>query len=203
MSFQTCYLLRHGQTEYNLIRRLQGRLDSPLTAHGAQQARAMGRQLATLIPEPEQWTLLHSPLGRATASAKWVADELSIPHQALRADPRLVELSIGAWDGLTYDEIAERYPTLYARGQRDDWHFLAPDVEPYAVALQRARDWLADPDLPERLIVLSHGLFGQMLRGCYAGMSDAEILRLDRPQDAFFRLEGGAISRIDCTLQPA
>jgi len=203
MPFQTCYLLRHGQTEYNLIRRLQGRLDSPLTAQGEQQARAMGRQLATRIDAPEQWALLHSPLGRATASARLVADELSIPHHALHADPRLVELSIGAWDGLTYDEIAERYPTLYARGQRDDWHFLAPGVEPFADAMQRARSWLADPDLPERMIVLSHGLFGQMLRGAYAGLSDAEILKLDRPQDAFYCLEGGTVSRIECTLQPA
>jgi len=203
MPFQTCYLLRHGQTEYNLATRLQGRLDSPLTAHGAQQARAMGRQLAALLPAPEQWTLLHSPLGRATTSAQLVADELSIPHHALRADPRLVELSIGDWDGLTYEEIATRYPTRYARGQRDDWHFLAPGVEPFADALQRARAWLADPDLPERMIVLSHGLFGQMLRGAYAGLPDAEILKLDRPQDAFYRLEGGAISRIGCALQPA
>ena len=73
------YLVRHGQTEFNSERRIQGRFDSPLTDLGVRQARAVGGLLRDLVREPEGWRLVASPLGRAHATAEIVAQRLGLP----------------------------------------------------------------------------------------------------------------------------
>ncbi|MGH6997837.1 MAG: phosphoglycerate mutase family protein, partial [Phenylobacterium sp.] len=59
------YLVRHGQTHFNAEGRMQGHLDSPLTALGRAQASAIGRLLRDLIGKADGWRLVSSPLGRA------------------------------------------------------------------------------------------------------------------------------------------
>ena len=64
----------------------------------------------------------------------------------------------------------------------------------------RARSWLAEreasPD--ERLIAVAHASIGRMLRGLYVGLGIDETRLLETPQDAFHRLHGGRVDRIDC-----
>ncbi len=54
----TLYLLRHGETEFNVAGRYQGQPDSPLTARGCEQARRHGAWLKELIGAPEAWRLV-------------------------------------------------------------------------------------------------------------------------------------------------
>jgi probable phosphoglycerate mutase len=54
------------------------------------------------------------------------------------------------------------------------------------------------PEPERRVIAVSHGVTGRVLRGVYAGLSRADTLLQDVPQDAVFRLTGGDIARIDC-----
>ena len=63
------YLIRHGETAFNAERRYQGGLDSPLTARGEAQARAMGRMLRDLV-DPATVALFASPRGRTVATAQ-------------------------------------------------------------------------------------------------------------------------------------
>lgn len=70
----TLYVLRHGQTEYNLQRRVQGRCDSPLTPLGVEQARAAGRWLAGQGIRFDR--MCTSPLGRAVSTLEVVREEL-------------------------------------------------------------------------------------------------------------------------------
>jgi hypothetical protein len=72
------YLLRHGQTEYNTERRIQGRCDSPLTELGRKQAAAMGETLRGLIAGADDFAVVSSPLPRAYSSAELVAEESGI-----------------------------------------------------------------------------------------------------------------------------
>src|SRR5206468_11831561 len=67
------YLVRHGQTEFNRERRIQGHVDSPLTELGVRQARAVGWLLRDLIRDPAGWRVVSSPLGRAASTAEIVA----------------------------------------------------------------------------------------------------------------------------------
>src|SRR5689334_8295809 len=70
------YLVRHGQTEFNVARRYQGQGDSPLTLLGQMQAKRMGERLAGLVGDPTGWRIVSSPLGRAVATAKIIARAL-------------------------------------------------------------------------------------------------------------------------------
>jgi probable phosphoglycerate mutase len=63
-------LVSHGQTLFNAEGRLQGRLDSPLSAAGIRHAQAQGALIRSLIGEPDDYTVVSSPLGRARMTAK-------------------------------------------------------------------------------------------------------------------------------------
>jgi len=96
-------LIRHGQTAYNLERRMQGQLDIPLNETGRKQAAACGKLLQTLewFAKPEM--LISSDLCRASETAEHVARALGLP---ITPDNRLREWMLGDWQGLTIEEAA-------------------------------------------------------------------------------------------------
>ncbi|WP_433871939.1 bifunctional RNase H/acid phosphatase [Saccharopolyspora sp. CA-218241] len=108
-------LLRHGQTAMSVDRRYSGRGDVPLTELGMRQARAAGRRVAALdgiTGDDGRAVVLTSPLRRARQSAQAVVDVLggeAVPHEGL------VETDFGEWEGLTFQEAADRDPELHRR----------------------------------------------------------------------------------------
>ena len=189
------YLLRHGETEFNVAGRLQGQRDSPLTPRGRAQARAHGALLETLIAEPAAWRVVASPLGRAFHTARLACAELDLAEAAIETDPRLKEIAYGDWEGLTYGEIEARYPDHWAARARDRWGFVVPGGESYAMVAARAGAFL--DQVRGNTIVVSHGGTGRVLRGLYARLAPPEIKTLEQPQDALHRLTQGTVARID------
>ena len=191
------YLVRHGETEFNRERRLQGHVDSALTEKGLAQARAVGELLAGLTAPDDGWRIVSSPLGRARRTAEIIAHRLGAADGEL--EPRLIELSWGAWDGRLRDDLAAAYPDTFGR---TNWAFHAPTGETYEQMCARLQAWLAElpPEPGRRIIAVSHGVTGRVLRGLYAGLPPDEVVTQDVPQDAVFRLADGAIERIDCRL---
>ncbi len=191
------YLVRHGETEFNRERRLQGHVDSALTARGLEQARAVGGLLKALVGGAAGWRILTSPLGRARRTAEIIAGRLGAAE--IEIEPRLIELSWGAWDGRLRDELAAAFPDTFGRS---NWAFHAPTGETYEQMCARLSGWLAElPSEPERrIIAVSHGVTGRVLRGVYAGLPPDEVVTQDVPQDAVYRLAGGTIERIDCPV---
>jgi probable phosphoglycerate mutase len=184
------WLLRHGETEWNVEGRYQGTLDSALTATGRAQADAMGASLARHFasqPARPQVALV-SPLGRTRATAARIARFLP-PTLAFAEEPRLREVTGGSWDGLTQSEIEVRFPGVLDGSGPHDWFFRTPDGEGLEAALARAESWLSSVTRPT--LALSHGLFGRLIRGLYLGLSRPEMLALPMPQDGFFLLAGG------------
>lgn len=102
-------LLRHGRTAWNAERRFQGHADPPLDEVGRVQAYEVAAVIAALRPE----VLVSSNAARAMQTAELVAAATGLP---LRAEERLRERGLGHWEGLTRDEVAERYPDEFA-----DW----------------------------------------------------------------------------------
>ncbi|WP_445679117.1 histidine phosphatase family protein [Radicibacter daui] len=184
------WLLRHGETEWNIEGRYQGALDSALTATGRAQAEAMGvclaRHLAGSAILPER--ALMSPLGRTRATAGHIARFLP-PTLSFAEDPALREVSGGSWDGLTQGEIEAEFPGVLAGSGPYDWFFRTPDGEGLEAALARAEAWLSAVTAPT--LALSHGLFGRLIRGLYLGLSRQEMLELPMPQDGFYLLADG------------
>ena len=186
-------LVRHGETEWNLMRRIQGWGDSALTARGIAQAEAMGRRLRAL-PEAKGAAVVSSPLGRARRTAELI--------QAARGDPapvtfdeRLKEISIGSWDGLGRAEIEKISPGIFAADGRHEWYFRTPDGETYDAFAGRIAAWLAERDARTRIVV-AHGVVTRVLRGLYADLSRSAALSLPVPQDAIWRLAEGRIEEI-------
>ena len=192
------YLVRHGRTEFNAEGRFQGHCDSALTPLGVAQAHRYGELLVRLIPDPADWTLVASPLGRAVATAGIIASALGLAGDFPR-DPRIAEIGMGGWDGLTDYEIEMTSPGARAGSTRYDFFFRAPDGEGYDAFAGRLRSWLDEAAVsPRPIIAVSHGVAGRVLRGLYADMDPAAALKLEAPQDAIFRLADGRVERIDC-----
>ena len=191
------YLVRHGRTEFNAEGRFQGHLDSPLTPLGVEQAELCGQLLKGLIGDPQAWSLVASPLGRAVRTAEIIAESLGLPLDFTR-DSRLAEIGMGLWDGLTPEDIEVVSPGVLTGATRYDFFFRAPDGERYAGFAGRLGDWLSEAlaDGKPRIAV-SHGVASRVLRGLYADMDRDATLKLDTPQDAIFRLADGRIERID------
>ena len=187
------FLLRHGETQFNRENRIQGWRDSALTERGIAQAKRNGRVLAQLIEDLKAYRIYASPIGRALDTARLVAFELGLDAREIRTDRRLVELSLGHWEGFTWDEIPERFPEDWAARLADKWHFQVPGGESYQQMAERLASWLAEHKSPA--IVVSHGAAGRILRGLYLGLAPDEMMTLEEPQDAFFELANGKIER--------
>jgi broad specificity phosphatase PhoE len=186
----TIFLVRHGETEWNRARRYQGWSDSPLTARGIAQAQAIGHRLRAL-PEAEAAEIVASPIGRARRTAEIIAECLG-RTAPLRFDERLREISLGSWDGLDRAEIRSRMGAKFAEFE---WYFQTPDGERYDGFAGRIAGWLEEAgDGP--VIAVCHGVVTRVLRGLYAGLPNADALRLSVPQDRIFRLAGGMIEDI-------
>jgi probable phosphoglycerate mutase len=191
------YLVRHGQTEFNRISRLQGHMDSPLTPLGIDQAGRVGTLLKSLVGDPAGWIIEASSLGRTVHTAKIIAEAMGAGDIVL--EDRLREVSMGSWDGLTVDEIAVLAPEAVAAAKRSSLFFQSPDGETYDGMCARIRSWLDEALADGRpRIAVSHGVSGRVLRALYANLDWEEAVLLPAPQDAVFRLDGGRIERIDC-----
>ena len=197
------YLFRHGETAWNAQRRAQGHLDSPLTEMGRAQARAMGERLADELEQsgyaPSRVVVRASPLGRVRETLAIAAEAAGLAHDEQSFDHRLREMSWGDWDGLNGAEIEARWPGAMAARRLDHWHYQPPGGENFAMAVERARpalDDIAALAAERPVAVFAHGGIGRVLRGLFLRVPDAEILTMDQPQDAFYRLHRGAAARI-------
>lgn len=115
-------LIRHGETAWNAERRLQGHIDIPLNLEGERQAAALAGALAGERVE----AIVSSDLQRAHQTALAVAGMKGI---AVETDRALRERCYGAFEGLLYAEIEQRYPAEFAAWQARDVDSTVPDGE--------------------------------------------------------------------------
>lgn len=155
MSAARLVVWRHGRTQWNATGRFQGQADTPLDALGRQQAVRAARFLATLKPA----AIVSSDLSRAVETAKALA---TLTDLSVRTDPRLREIHVGTWEGLTAEEVAESDPDRARR------YFRGEDVRRSAtgetvgetsarVAEVLAEEGAAAPD-GSTVVVAMHGL---------------------------------------------
>jgi uncharacterized phosphatase len=137
------YFVRHGETEWNRERRIQGRTDIPLNETGRIQAQETGRLLAT-----RHWdVIVASPLIRALETATIIASELRMPKPQVMEE--LAERNYGVAEGLNYEQIKRQFPhdgPIPGRESRDE---VTDRVVPAIVAL-------AEQHPEQSIIVVSH-----------------------------------------------
>ncbi|MCC6651264.1 MAG: histidine phosphatase family protein [Candidatus Eisenbacteria bacterium] len=176
-------LLRHGETEWNVVARLQGRDDSPLTARGLAQA---GR-LAAWAAQRGVRRIVASPLGRAQVTAARIAAECGATVETRAA---LAEMAFGSCAGLTLAQCEARFPGLSAERARDRWGHRWPDGEGYPDMVGRLRAWLdAEPEAlgGEGVAVVAHQAINRALLTVLTGCEPA--LALEGAQSAAQAIE--------------
>ena len=186
------YLVRHGQTVWNTCGRIQGAMDSPLTERGRLQATVVGNCLAELLGPEVPATLVVSPLGRAQETAALLAAARS--YHSIVLESRIREVSLGAWDGLSREEIDVEWPNALDGATLFDWHLRAPDCEPYEAALARTQDWLSD--LRGTVVAVSHAVIGRIIRAAYLGLRVDELLCLNASPERIWHLSNGSATGI-------
>ncbi|MEM5399495.1 histidine phosphatase family protein [Paraburkholderia unamae] len=119
--------IRHGETDWNRIKRIQGHIDIPLAKSGVAQAQQLGVRLAQDVQSGERLDAIwSSDLLRAQQTAQPIAEALGLPIQLSEG---LRERNYGAFQGHDSDEIAERFPDEYAHWQTRDPGFAPPEGE--------------------------------------------------------------------------
>jgi alpha-ribazole phosphatase len=148
------WLVRHGQTDWNLQGRYQGHTDLPLNAQGLRQA----DDLAARLRGAEFTAIYSSDLQRAYATAQAIAGDR---RQPVTVDPRLREANLGVWEGMVVADIMHEYPDAWAWRQRDPVHARPPGGESLlelAARVAAAVDDLAERHAGGPLLVVAHGL---------------------------------------------
>lgn len=166
-------MLRHGQSEWNAVKRWQGTADSPLTALGREQAIETAWALAgSGVDFASVWS---SDLGRARETAEIIGDALAIGAPVV--DVRLREAYAGEWEGMTPNEIEARYPGWLDAHRRPD------SFEPLHAVVERAVDVLHH-------IARVHGADGPALVVTHSGFIRSLIRHTGREDDRVPNLGG-------------
>ena len=159
MSRPDLYLIRHGETEWNALGKLQGTMDVPLSERGRAQAEHAGTVLASLFARDKRDAssvdFVASPLGRARATMEIVRGVLKLPPQQYALDDRLREIAYGEWEGLTMEQAEVRDGDLFAKRLADKWRVAAPGGESYAAVERRVSDWYAQLEVDT--VAVAHG----------------------------------------------
>jgi broad specificity phosphatase PhoE len=157
----TCIILvRHGQTEWNRIERFRGRADVPLNEAGLVQAEATGMRVAA---EWKPAAVYSSPLSRAIKTAEAIAKHFDLPVQI---QPGLADIDYGEWQGLTPDEVRDRWPAeLQAWYQQPD-QAIIPGGE--TLAQLRSRGMSAVNELSARhaeqtIVLVGHTVINRII----------------------------------------
>lgn len=174
MTYPDLLVLRHGETEWNKAGRLQGHLDSPLTALGEAQARRQGEILAAFGAD-ENWRWLTSPQGRARRTA-----EIAKGGGGARSgmDERLAEIGIGPWAGRMRDDLMSAHPELF-KDNPLHWYDRVEGGEGVRALAARLSSLLEELDQPT--VLVTHGITSRVLR----------CLATGQPWDAYVDVGGG------------
>lgn len=183
MMLPDLYLMRHGQTQWNAMGRLQGTLDSPLTPLGVEQA----HRQATLL-KGVGGICLSSPQGRAMQTAA-----IAFQGRDWSVEPRLSEIGIGIFSGGQVVDLRKRYPRIFT-GDALDWYDHCPEGEGLDALRARCTKFLYGID--QATIIITHGVTLAMLLSVATGTKLANIGQNHMQQGCIYRLSSGTIDQL-------
>ena len=166
---KTVYFMRHGQTDWNIRRKLQGQRDIPLNETGIAQAREAGERFAAAGLRFD--TVMASPLSRAVDTAALAA---GVSADSILTDARLLEIGYGPFEGADISQITGDMRSFI----HDPDHCPPPEgVESIDALLARAADFLEDlKSVPgESILAVTHGVAIRAIIGCLTGEEHAMV----------------------------
>lgn len=180
------YFVRHGQTDWNALRKVQGQVDIPLNETGRGQASNIAKALSVLETDPTKFQFYASPLGRTRQTMDYVLKAYGMSETDVIFDERLLEVSFGEREGWTWEQL--NADGIEPRVDPEKYFNWRPENgESYADVAVRIKDWLKGVTKPS--IVVAHGGVSRVLRGVLLGQTGAEYVGLRVPQTKFFKIE--------------
>ncbi|XP_063829402.1 6-phosphofructo-2-kinase/fructose-2,6-bisphosphatase-like isoform X2 [Ostrinia nubilalis] len=175
---QTLYFTRHGESEYNVLGRIGG--DASLSARGQLYARALAEHMNAIGTRDaiNVWT---SELRRT----KQTAAEIRAPKRAVRA---LNELDAGICEGLTYEEMQERFPQEFAWRDQDKLRYRYPWGESYIDIMTRLRPVLSALEDEHNVVVVGHQAVLRCMLGYFLDAKLDELPYMNVPLHTIVKL---------------
>ena len=193
----TLYYIRHGETDWNVEGRLQGRRDVALNDRGRAQAAHCGDVLRDLFArqgrDPMSLDYLSSPLRRARQTMELARAAMGLAAEGYRLIEALTEISFGAWEGFTIAQLRTRDPQGIAAREHDKWRFLPPDGESYEMMSARMRAWYEG--LTRDAVVAAHGGTARGLMAVLGIAKPAAAPLVDIAQGVVYVFEGDRLTR--------
>jgi probable phosphoglycerate mutase len=186
----TLYFVRHGETDWNAVRRYQGQTDTPLNDRGRGQAARNGRELGRILDGTvASFDFVASPLQRTADTMRIIRREMGLEPDAFARDDLLKEINFGHWEGQIWDELPNTDPQEFAARKADPYGWRPRNGESYEDLAKRVGNWIAR--LERDTVAVSHGGVSRVVRGHVLGLDWGEIHALDVPQDKILRLRHG------------
>lgn len=187
------YIVRHGQTDWNVEQRLQGQAEVDVNAVGLMQIERNAKLLASLIHSPSDFDFVSSPLRRTRATMERIRLELGLPAEGYATDSRLMELHFGDWQGHTYAELEQMQPGITQERHERKWTFVPPGAhaESYQRLTDRVAEWLADVSRPT--VCTTHGGVVRALFHLIGNTPTSEAVTMPVPQDLVLRVCDGKL----------
>ena len=168
-------LVRHGEPEDSIRGRCYGRLDVGLSTRGREQV----RRTQYLLSELPVTAVYSSPRRRALESAGLLAADPA----GVTVDDRLREIDFGTFEGLTYEEIARRFPEKYKEWMQRPTEVAFPGGETIAGMAARVHDAVDDlrrTHAGQVIVVVSHSGVNRIVLAAALGLDARRIFRLDQ-----------------------
>lgn len=179
------WLIRHGETDWNKERRMQGSSDVPLNQTGLEQA----ERLAARLNGNTFDRVYSSDLNRAYTTAQIVC-----PQSTIIRDARLREINLGRYEGKRWDEVPQEEQPLMMVWATGPYHQRVPGGESSDDLQVRVKSWLSELPSAERVAAFTHGgTIGATLQ-IFTGRPPAK--RLGEAGSWSFRLANTSISKL-------
>lgn len=191
------YVIRHGQTDWNLSGRLQGARDIHLNTTGREQARRNGLTLGQMLgSKAESFDYVASPLKRTRETMEILRRAMGLDPAAYRTDRLLIELSFGDWEGQTLEELAVSNPERVQGREENKWTFLPPgeSAESYEMLARRVEQWLET--ISRETVCVCHGGIIRSLFYLRGDLSGEEAAVAETPQDRILRVDDAGLAWI-------
>ena len=175
--------MRHGQTEWNAIKRVQGQWNSDLSATGERQAKKNGEFLKDQGIE----RLLSSPLDRTRQTSEILKNYISLEPIY---DSRIMEWDTGHWSGFMWEEIPKNWPLEYEAWKRDPFNFNELGCESYPDMIERANPFVRELNTSKEktIAVVSHGIIGRVMIGLLLNHSAKEMVSYHQTNDTIIKV---------------
>ncbi|EER39537.1 fructose 2,6-bisphosphatase [Histoplasma capsulatum var. duboisii H88] len=185
---RSIWLSRHGESEFNLLGKIGG--DADISSRGEQYARALPRLLKESgVPPGAKLVIWTSTLKRTIQTARHLAADTGYDKLEWKA---LDELDSGVCDGLTYEEIAERYPEDFKARDDDKYNYRYRGGESYRDVVIRLEPIIMELERSENVIIVTHQAVLRCIYSYFLNMSQEQSPWMEVPLHTLIKLTPGA-----------